>query len=60
MLSRVAPAVSPLFTLALLLAHETGHRIGAINTLRWTDVDLERGVGGARRRIRLASSTKRC
>lgn len=44
MLSRVAPAVSPLFTLALLLAHETGHRIGAINALRWTDVDLERGV----------------
>lgn len=43
-LSRVAPAVSPLFTLALVLAHETGHRIGAINALRWSDVDLERGV----------------
>jgi hypothetical protein len=34
-LSRVAPAVSPLFTLAFVLAHETGHRIGAINALRW-------------------------
>jgi integrase len=43
-LSRVAPAVSPLFALALVLAHETGHRIGAINALRWSDVDLERGV----------------
>jgi len=44
MLSQVAPAVSPLFMLALVLAHETGHRIGAISALRWTDVDLERGV----------------
>ncbi len=43
-LSRVAPAVGQLFTLALVLAHETGHRIGAINALRWSDVDMERGV----------------
>ncbi len=43
-LSRVAPAVSPLFALALVLAHETGHRIGAINALHWSHVDLERGI----------------
>ena len=43
-LSRVAPGVSPLFTLALVVAHETGHRIRAINALRWSDVDLGLGV----------------
>ena len=25
----------------LVLAHETGHRIGAIRQLRWSDIDLE-------------------
>ena len=29
---------------ALVLAHETGHRIGAIRQLRWEDIDLEGGV----------------
>ncbi len=29
------------FHVALVLAHETGHRIGAIRKLRWSDVDLE-------------------
>ena len=29
------------FHVALVLAHETGHRIGAIRQLRWSDVDLE-------------------
>ena len=29
------------FELALVLAHETGHRIGAIRQLRWSDVDLK-------------------
>ena len=29
---------------ALVLAHETGHRIGAIRQLRWRDIDLEGGV----------------
>ncbi len=28
------------FHVALVLAHETGHRIGAISSLRWSDVDL--------------------
>ena len=30
------------FHVALLLAHETGHRIGAIRHLRWADIDLDR------------------
>ena len=29
------------FHVALVLAHETGHRIGAIRHLRWPDIDLE-------------------
>ena len=29
------------FRVALVLAHETGHRIGAIRQLRWSDIDLE-------------------
>jgi integrase len=32
------------FELALILAHETGHRIGAVRMLRWSDVDLGRRV----------------
>jgi integrase len=37
----VSARVSPLFGLALTLAHETGHRIGAIRLLRWSDVLLD-------------------
>ena len=29
------------FKVALVLAHETGHRIGAIRQLRWDDIDFE-------------------
>ena len=29
------------FRVALILAHETGHRIGAIRNLLWSDVDLD-------------------
>ena len=29
------------FHVALVLAHETGHRIGAIRKLRWEDIDFE-------------------
>ena len=29
------------FRVALVLAHETGHRIGAIRQLRWNDIDFE-------------------
>ena len=32
------------FHVALVLGHETGHRIGAIRKLRWPDIDLEGGV----------------
>jgi len=38
----VSGSVNWRFRLALVLAHETGHRIGAIRKLRWSDVDLER------------------
>ncbi len=38
-----AVAISPLFECALVIAHETGHRIGSIRLLRWSDVDLEGG-----------------
>lgn len=37
----VAPQVDPNLELALVLAHETGHRIGAVRQLRWTDIDLK-------------------
>ena len=29
------------FRVALVLAHETGHRIGAIRHLRWSDIEME-------------------
>jgi integrase len=32
------------FTLALVLAHETGHRISSIRQLRWSDIDLDQGT----------------
>ncbi|MDB4876965.1 MAG: site-specific recombinase, phage integrase family [Gemmatimonadetes bacterium] len=40
-LRKIAPQVDPTFELLLVLAHETGHRIGAIRQLRWSDVDLK-------------------
>lgn len=40
----VADHVAPGFKLALVLAYETGHRIGAIRQLHWSDVDFERDV----------------
>jgi integrase len=39
-----APRVGGHCTLALVLAHETGHRIGSIRLLRWSDVDLSTRV----------------
>ena len=39
----VADEIDWRFRVALVLAHEPGHRIGAIRTLRWSDVDLEQG-----------------
>ena len=32
------------FHVALVLAHETGHRIGAIRHLRWSGIDSEAGI----------------
>ena len=37
----VAGEVDWRFRVALIRGHETGHRIGAIRTLRWSDIDLE-------------------
>ncbi len=43
-LLEVSLAMDWRFRVALVLAHETGHRIGAIRQLRWSDIDLEAGV----------------
>ncbi len=40
-LLRVSRQVGWRFHVALVLAHETGHRIGAIRNLRWADIDIE-------------------
>ena len=40
-LLKVSRRVDWRFHVALLLAHETGHRIGAIRKLRWSDIDIE-------------------
>lgn len=37
----VAEQVAPEMSLALILAYETGHRIGAIRQLRWSDINFE-------------------
>jgi len=42
LLKSVSRAINPLFELALHLAHETGHRIGAILLLKWSDVLFDR------------------
>ncbi len=40
-LLKVSRRVDWRFHVALVLAHETGHRIGAIRKLQWTDIDIE-------------------
>ncbi len=40
-LLKVSHRVDWRFHVALVLAHETGHRIGAIRQLRWSDIDIE-------------------
>jgi integrase len=40
-LLRVSRQLGWRFHVALVLAHETGHRIGAIRQLRWCDIDIE-------------------
>jgi integrase len=39
----IADHVHTHFPLALVLAHETGHRISSIRQLRWSDIDFENG-----------------
>jgi integrase len=41
---QVSGQISQQFELALTLAHETGHRIGSIRLVRWSDVDGERST----------------
>ena len=43
-LLQVSRRVDWRFHVALVLAHETGHRIGAIRQLRWSDIDFEERV----------------
>jgi len=43
-LLRVSAEIDWRFRVALVLAHETGHRIGAIRQLRWRDIDMGAGV----------------
>ncbi len=43
-LLRVSAEIDWRFRVALVLAHETGHRIGAIRQLRWPDIDMRAGV----------------
>ena len=43
-LLRVSAEIDWRFRVALVLAHETGHRIGAIRQLRWSDIDRRAGV----------------
>ena len=43
-LLKVSRQVGWQFHVAFVLAHETGHRIGAIRQLRWSDVDMGTGV----------------
>ena len=38
---KVSGRVGWRFRVALVLAHETGHRISAIRKLRWSDIDFE-------------------
>ena len=55
-LLKVSRRVDWRFHVALVLAHETGHRIGAIRQLRWSDIGL-RGrddpLAGRARQVRL-------
>jgi integrase len=41
-LRRVAARMDPLFELAVIVTHETGHRIGSVRHLRWSDLELKR------------------
>jgi integrase len=53
-LLNVADRVGPVVRTLLVLAHETGHRIGAIRKLRWSDLDMDA------RRIRWRAENDKC
>ena len=40
-LLRASEAIDWRFRVALVIAHETGHRIGVVRQLRWSDIDME-------------------
>ena len=40
-LLRASLAMDWRFRVALVIAHETGHRIGAVRQLQWSDIDME-------------------
>jgi len=42
-LLEVAPTIEWRFHVAVVLAHETGHRIGSIRRLRWSDLEAREG-----------------
>ena len=41
-LRKVAVRRGPLLELIRILCHDTGHRVGGVRRLRWSDIDLER------------------
>ena len=43
-LLRASLAMDWRFRVALVIAHETGHRIGAVRQLQWSDIDMERST----------------
>jgi integrase len=43
-LLKASGKIGPQVELAVILAHETGHRIGSIRLLRWSDVDWEKST----------------
>jgi integrase len=40
----VAIQVHPLFWLALVICHETGHRLSSVRQLKWSDIDFADGT----------------
>jgi len=43
-MTKVALEIHPDFERALILVHETGHRLNSVRQLRWSDIDLAKGM----------------